>query len=210
MTNIYQIIGLTGEAGSGKTTIAFELADQYKINGYQVEVINFADALKEDLSTMLDIPLHHFYINGPIKESLRPIMQWYGTEFCRNETLGLLLSKDFHNNYWVSRMKEKIEQISNEFYPKNAKVVIIIADVRFNNEADMIAGYDTVCESHVVKVDAYGHKTTEHNGHASENGVSNELIDVYFENNHNKGMQNLQYEVKRLFDIVRPVTKNNE
>lgn len=117
------LIGLAGCAGVGKSTIARML----RVNlGYRR--IAFADPLKEALSIITGLSLNHFY-NIKLKEkqteygkSPRQMMQMGGTEFVRNM---------INPNFWIIRMQKEL----NQFFPNER---IVVDDIRFENEADLI------------------------------------------------------------------------
>lgn len=125
------IIGLTGVAGSGKSTVAAFL---HEFEGFRI--IKFAAALKEGLSQMMrtvgmneaDI---YRAIEGDMKEkpldafgghTPRHAMQTLGTEWGRNQ-----MGQDF----WVNMVRTAIDNT-----PAGSKIVI--DDVRFENEAALI------------------------------------------------------------------------
>lgn len=124
------IIGVTGLAGSGKSTAAeyMELAHGYRR-------ARFAGPLKNALRRMLrdalvDVHMIERMIEGDLKEvphsallgkTPRHAMQTLGTEWGRN-CIG--------DTFWVNLMRYRLEQGRGER--------TVIEDVRFQNEADMI------------------------------------------------------------------------
>jgi hypothetical protein len=127
------IIGLTGYKGSGKSTVAKYIADEY---GFKR--VNFKDGLvqemKEKFPTLLEeiaysVSMLQQYETG-IGESLtvsdmfelkpplmRKLMQEYGTEVRRADNM----------NYWVDEWKESVGTAN-----------IVTDDVRFQNEYDAV------------------------------------------------------------------------
>lgn len=113
------IIGITGLKRSGKDTIAdFMLKELAKLNPAKV---GFADALKKEIATAIGKSREYIEEN---KDNFRLIMQGWGTDFRRK-----LCGED----YWVRKM---IAQIS--MHHDIGTKVIIIPDVRFLNEAQLI------------------------------------------------------------------------
>lgn len=109
------IIGLTGRAGSGKSTVAAHLADR----GYKR--IRFADPLKD---MMRALGLDERHIEGDLKEVPCPLlagktprhaMQTIGTEWGRG-----LIHPDLWVNAWAARA-------ANDN-------LVVAEDVRFPNE----------------------------------------------------------------------------
>lgn len=119
------LIGITGRAGEGKTTIAEHLA---KHRGFTI--LSFATPVKEAVSKLFGIPMH--VLLDPVKKnqmlptwgkSARIIMQTFGTECMRNH---------FGTDFWVNFMVRKIDW--------HASYDIVIDDVRFQEEVDTIVG----------------------------------------------------------------------
>lgn len=120
------VIGLVGEIGAGKT-----FAAKYLVKNYKYTHMDFADLLRKATSVILDIDYHDIIHNRDLKEqqipglregmTVRKFMQILGTEFARD-----LIDKDF----WVKSLENRIL--------KSSSSNIVIGDVRFQNEVDMI------------------------------------------------------------------------
>lgn len=112
------IIGISGKKQSGKDTVAMMIRDI--LHPRKVARIGFADDLKFEVSracgtTIAWVDEH--------KDELRLLLQAWGTDFRRN-----LCDED----YWVKKMLMKIQPILSTVH------TVIIPDVRFKNEADMV------------------------------------------------------------------------
>lgn len=156
-----KIIGLTGKAGVGKDTFA-KMLQEFDTYG----TVSFASPLKEMLATIgfpepSDRKDKESQIEG-FNFTWREAAQKLGTEWARG------LDEDI----WVKIAKRKILA--------NPKLNIIVTDVRFSNEAEMIqklGGY-------VVEIVGRDTTTTGDSAkHASELGVSSSLIDITVNNN---------------------------
>lgn len=112
-------IGITGLKRSGKTTFALFL--QSALLPQTTEVVSFADALKEEVATAAGVTTTYLEEH---KDSFRLILQGWGTDFRRNLC---------HKEYWTSRLLQKAVILKR----KDCKY-LIIPDVRFHNEADVI------------------------------------------------------------------------
>jgi hypothetical protein len=126
------LIGLTGPAGSGKSFCAQYLQEQFRY-----ERVSFAGPLKAMLRAALDyadlIPVYvEAIIGGELKETPnnllggktpRYAMQTLGTEWGRE-----CLSQDF----WIALAESRIRGLLMQGVP------VVVDDVRFDNEADMI------------------------------------------------------------------------
>jgi hypothetical protein len=104
------VIGITGNMGVGKTTLANEIAG--RLNGY---VLPFAAPVKSIAKSM--------GWNGEKDERGRRLLQLIGTE-CGRECIG----EDVWVRRWLASLVEDSESPS----------AVIADDVRFENEADAI------------------------------------------------------------------------
>jgi hypothetical protein len=142
-----RLIGLTGKARSGKDTVAGFLPGQK---------LAFAAPLKRGLQIMLQLNDEH--VNGDLKEvtldwlgkSPRQLLQTLGTDWGRNLV---------HPDLWLLVAKQKIEKYLS------MGLDVVITDVRFDNEADLIRSLGGQVW-HIVRPDAQAV-----NAHASEAGV---------------------------------------
>lgn len=112
-----QIIGLTGKAGAGKTTVAMHLERHY---GFKR--LSFAEPLKRMLIETGLATYEELYVTKTPMS--RKLMQVIGTDIIRNR-----VDKDF----WVKQMAERIIELTRSGYFR-----FVIDDVRFQNEADFI------------------------------------------------------------------------
>lgn len=111
----YKIIGITGNKKHGKTEVAKIV--QKHLQG--TVIINFADAVKEEIAQACGVTVKHIDEN---KDMFRPILQWWGTDFRRSQNV------DYWIGQWLLKLKRK---------PEGTRLVIA-ADVRFLNEAAAI------------------------------------------------------------------------
>lgn len=133
-----KLIGICGHAGAGKDTVG-DYLNKTRDNTYKLA---FADPLKEAASAMFGIPILEFY-DSDYKEvpndfwgvSPRAIAQFFGTEMVR-ENLGRLLP-DVAENFWVTRMIHRLTG-QGEQVEYDEDDVVVITDVRFQNEYDWI------------------------------------------------------------------------
>jgi hypothetical protein len=130
------IIGISGLIGSGKSTVANIL-----INNYNFRRLSFADSLKDVVSTVFCWPRE--LLEGTTEESrkwreeidtwwankldipnLTPrwVLQYWGTDLCRN---------NFHQYIWIASMEKKLINLNNN---NN----YVLPDTRFPNEINLI------------------------------------------------------------------------
>ena len=127
------IIGLSGKTGTGKSTIALNIADMITEQGGRAEILPFALVLKRECARRFGFPLglalsqegkseiifHPELPSGCM--TIRRILQWYGTDICRKQD----------PNHWVKIMSILVDGIKSG-------TTIIIDDIRFPNEADFV------------------------------------------------------------------------
>lgn len=179
------IIGLHGVARSGKDTLykllAEELdidyhvrrdafADRLKISamaalGYdkeQDDLIELANILKEDSISILIVE-HTVDKDIEVVADLsgREYLQYYGTEAHRDV---------FNHDFWLDAVLPKSSA-------RNDCDVLIVTDVRFDNEAQRVRD----CGGVVWRIRR--DEVEKDDGHASESGISSDLIDYTIDNN---------------------------
>lgn len=119
------LIGLTGRAGCGKDTAAEHLEADYGFTA-----MSFAGPLKKTAAALFNLPDIYFHSRElkekPLEDwdglSPRHILQLLGTEAVRDT---------FGENFWVKRWL-------NEYSGVPVYSNVVVTDVRFNNEAQVI------------------------------------------------------------------------
>jgi hypothetical protein len=162
------LIGLTGAAGCGKTTVAKML---------NIPMYNFAQPMKESCRIIFGWNDEH--LHGDLKEIIDPnfgvsprqALQTMGTDWGRN-----MITKDL----WLKRAQIEI----------NKHAELVIGDVRMNNEAELIKQNGGIIV-HIVR----GFKQ-EVRAHVSEEGVADRLIDITLGND--GSLEHLRAAVKEL------------
>lgn len=165
------IYGITGRAGSGKSTFAKFLASQVR-DSY---IVPFAKPVKDFASAM--------GWNGEKDEKGRRLLQLIGTE-CGRECIG--------EDVWVDHWLREVERIPIQGLP----ALIIVDDLRFDNEAACIKALGGT----IIKITG---RNVKRMAHASEQGISNDLIDYRVMNTGN--IKKLQQEAAGYGNIIRSV-----
>lgn len=163
------IIGFTGKKRSGKDTAA----SVFIAEGFRQ--VSFADPMKLMMKTLLQyrgMPenLIDRHLHDDLKESYtgylsgntpRHALQTLGTEWGRN-----LLHPDF----WIETFRDHV---------KDSGENIVIADVRFDNEAAAIIDMG----GEVIEINRPSLSSLAEDTHPSEGGVSEDLITMTLLNN---------------------------
>ena len=158
----YRIIGIAGQARSGKDTAADIIIDAMP----HYNKISFADPLKKMLSVGLRLTESQLY--GSKKEIIdvrygktpRTLMQLLGTEFGRN-----MICQDI----WVNAVKDHIS------CKDNIDNCYIIPDLRYESEASMVRNMGGIV-LHIKGND------TIKSDHSSESGIYVDSSDVVIMN----------------------------
>jgi hypothetical protein len=175
--NIYingnvNIIGITGRKFNGKDTLGLYLIEKYSYNR-----LGFADSLKEACKCIFTFTDEQLYGNEKeIEDSYwkvtpRKIFQYIGTELFRNQLH--VIMPDVKENIWVEVVKKQIlDKIK-----QNSNTKIVITDVRFQNEVDMIHELGGI----IIKVNR---KSVNNNidTHSSELEIDKLNIDIVLDN----------------------------
>jgi hypothetical protein len=157
-----RLIGITGRAGAGKNLAASMVTD--------ATIIGLADPIYEMLAVMLDCEVSDLRDRDRkelaidwLQRSPRQLLQTLGTEWGRKQVC---------EDVWIKIACRRIDGLVS-----NGDTVIVVADVRFDNEASMIrARGGEVWE--ITRDDA-----GERLEHSSEDGISRQLVDRAIPNN---------------------------
>lgn len=133
--NDIKLIGCGGLARSGKDTFV-AIAHQILLgNGYFPTRIAFADALKIEIMHMLNANEFGASVtttDSAEKSLIRPLLVWWGCQRRRESEGG---------RYWIDILEKSIKYNIKYYNMKNItpdKLVFLISDVRFPNEAAWI------------------------------------------------------------------------
>ena len=184
-----KLIGISGHAGAGKDTAASYLR---LIQG--AIVFHFAGPLKKACAYAFKVPEHNF--NAPeLKNEIIPywnmsprmIAQFVGTEMFREK-----LGQDF----WVRRMEYEIQELVDW-----QKTLIVIPDVRFQNEADWVFSKN----GHIIHIQRDGADgNVGITNHSSEAGFTvSPTYERRFHVVHNNGsLENLYSQLLPIYRLV--------
>ncbi len=147
------LIGLSGKSGSGKSTVAEYLREQHQYHQFAL-----ATALKDVVGTAFAMTEDH--LHGPLKEEVDPrwgvspryLLQWLGTEILRRRWPDI----------WIRHLRQDIM----DFLSTNGQKNIVVADVRFRDEAEALKAMGAV----LWRLERPGHAGARNGieGHVSE------------------------------------------
>ena len=176
-----RLIGLIGKAGSGKDTLADEIAPL----GW--EKVAFADSLKHMCMDYLGLSYEDAYtqegkmrMNPEWGVTNRTILQKVGTDAMRN---------GFDKDVWVKILQMRIRKMLDE----GRKAVI--TDCRFDNEARMVEGMGGLIVE-VVRDSQSQNLSAEEQKHASEQPVNRGFVAFTVDNNGQKSMLKRSFEAQ--------------
>lgn len=185
--NDVQLIGVTGKKFNGKDTIG-----NYLISNHQYVRLSFADPLKEALKCIFGFTDEQLY--GNLKEvvdeywgvSPRDVMKYIGTDVFRNKMEQLI--PDIKNDIWIRVVERQILQLRKT----DPNVKIVITDVRFPNEINLIKKYN----GQIIKVNRQSvNNKIDH--HESEKYIDSLYCDIMIQND--GSIDDVHQKIKELF-----------
>lgn len=120
-----KIIGLAGQAGAGKDYVFNYVKDHHLgiANPMIVLRVAYADGVREEIEDTLQVDSEVLWTK-PYPESVRRLLQWWGTEYRRAQD----------PDYWVKKGMAEAKRLADGEHVH----LVIITDVRFANEAKII------------------------------------------------------------------------
>ncbi len=126
IVNMSNLVGITGYKRHGKDTVG-----DYLVNFHGYRKLAFADSLKKALSAIFKF--NHNQLYGDLKETVDPF--WNITPREAMQTIGTDLMRNlFRDDVWVKGLEREIMEI----WKVDPSAKIIIPDVRFPNELEMV------------------------------------------------------------------------
>jgi hypothetical protein len=163
------LIGLTGKAKSGKSTLANELTSRHPV----VE-LTFAQPLKDMGKVMgfkVDTQEDKQEVHPFWKISSRQFLQLWGTEIGRNVVPEIIPQMP---SIWLQHMDMRLDKYYDEY--NQLLVPIVISDVRFSDEAELIREYGGI----IIHISRGNQDNTM--THSSEKGIHHSLIHYHITN----------------------------
>jgi ABC-type oligopeptide transport system ATPase subunit len=170
--NKQNLIGLVGKAQSGKSTVA-----NYLVEKYNFKKVAFADPLKEMLLRAGMCSREELYDKKT--DQSRWLMQKIGTDIFR---------KQVDWNFWTKIMKKRLCYFRN--------FDIVIDDIRFHNEADLIRELNGI----VIKIEREDHMA---DSKADLHDSEKLLESIYADQNISAKSGDIESLLRQIEDIVQ-------
>lgn len=174
-----KIIGLTGRKRAGKDSAA-QIINQ--ITNYESFNLSFAGPLKKAVSEVFGIQ-----ITDQNKEIALPL--WNATPRQLLQNVGDQL-KTLYQDIFIRSMESRIHNINQ--FPSPKDNLIIITDVRFNNEAEYVLSKGGV----IIEINADQRLGKRNDNHCSEDGIDQKYVDYVIYNNDDT--KEFKQEIERL------------
>ena len=177
-----KIIGISGKMGSGKNYLAEKILYPYFKQKYNILIIGFGDLMKNELYAR-DLTLMYDDLYDKKTFETRNKLQQYGTENGRDK---------YHKDIWVRGLDIQVETFSKRCGENS---LIIVCDVRFENEYDYIIKKG----GHVIRINAPNRTLNRYlkevnndlekleiiKNHRSETELDNYIFNIILENDFN-------------------------
>lgn len=190
------IIGITGEIGSGKTTVSNYICETHGFDDY-----TFATPLK---SIAKCIGFTHKELYGTQNEKLQPneywgisgrlFMQKFGTDICRNTLPGVIpeMKLDEGDSLWIKLYKiNRAKKLK-----RNKKSKMIVSDVRFVDESTAIQNDG----GFIIRIVRKAESKTDINEHTSETEMKSIMPDFTIVNDGT--LEDLFKKVESAIDVL--------
>lgn len=178
-----KLIGLVGKLQSGKSTAAEMIMDKYCTDNPAVK-LSFANFLKEMIHDAGLCTEEELW--GTKTDFSRLMLQKIGTEIIR---------KQIDPDFWVKKMREEIDTFQKN-NPDN--LVIVIDDVRFQNEANLIKEYNGTL---IRIVRSSLEQNREENKHLSETEQDEIKVDYFTFND--ASLKDLRSEIFKIVEEIK-------
>lgn len=181
LQNRNMLIGLVGNKGVGKDTVA-----NYVVSKYHFTKVAFATPLKQTCQAIYD--LDECYFNDPkLKEELVP--HWGLTPRVMMQRIGTdIIRANLGDDFWLKHMTRKLSTITT---PN-----VIITDVRFGNEADLVTSLGGV----LIRIQSLDSDTSD--SHVSEQ-LQSIITDFSLLSDHSPGgLQKLYSDIDVLLEMI--------
>lgn len=166
---MFKIIAFTGKQGSGKTEAAKHAKEtlEREFPNSEVHIVKFAGPIYDCMYSICNRLRVKFD-----KAVMRPVMQSLGTQM--RSTYGV--------NFWADQVEHELKK--RKAFSLRKDVFILIDDLRYDNEADMLAQLNSEIVEIIASREARASRITlVEETHSSELGVSDKYVTRLIDNN---------------------------
>ena len=119
-----KIIGIAGNARSGKDTVGTLIKNIYEEQWHKVALVSFAAVLRDEINDFCleKLGISSYTTDDKEKKIIRPLLVCWGTE----------IRRAIDENYWIKALDQNMN---------DAETLYIITDLRFVNEYDFIKSH---------------------------------------------------------------------
>lgn len=187
-----KIIGLSGHAKSGKSTVAKYISSYLHTKNIKTKELAFATPLKEICKILYNLSDDDLNIQSKKEQiipylgvSPRTILQKFGTEIGR-DILPLVIKTNIKESIWIWNLNQQILMDQNINY--------IVSDVRFQDEQNLIKKYNGIS----IKI---VRDNNVNMNHPSESEQDNMKFDYIILNN--DSLEELYYKIRIILDNLK-------
>jgi len=188
------LVGIHGLKGSGKTTIAKYLQEKYHF----IEK-PFADPLKEICKVLFLLDDDQLY--GTLEQKEQPDPRWFG---CSPRKMFQYVGTELFRNQLDQIMPGLGEDVFIHHFklqfPKYQKLNVIISDVRFQNEINMIHELGGI----VIKIQTENVLVHTHSSEKDQYNTRNCDYVVYNNSTKDELFQHIDFILQKEFNIAAP------
>ena len=176
------LIGICGEIGSGKTTLATRLKTHKRYKEYSI-----AGPLK---NIALNLGFKFEQVHGSQSQKLEPNKYWnisareflqkFGTDLCRDILPNVIPNMNMgkYNSLWVRLMEIEWDKLYPHFGSDSGYTGMVVSDVRFPDEAQSIQERGGI----IIKIIRPIDKSGDEYKHSSETSINFIKPDKYIIN----------------------------
>lgn len=184
-----KLIGILGKKRSGKDS-----SGNYMIAKYNYTRYAFADPIKDIIKIMFDFNTKQLNEDKEIIDerwniSPREILQKFGTDICRNDLKEYIPNIKLDNEtLWI--------KLFRFFYEKNKDKDIVVTDVRFLDEINIIKSLG----GKIIKINRNNVLYDSHSSECNIDNYSKDLIDYHIDNNYT--YDDLYSQIDTLLNLI--------
>lgn len=210
-----KIVSILGKKGNGKDYVSSLLIDKLKTRySTKIQVLAFADKLKEVLSIITGVPLDLFYVQS-FKESYMINMKTFDVEEIDNRCQHISKDQQISENvdFWIS-IRELLQYFGTDVmqntFGKNVWINSVIKNLnesKFNIITDVrfLTEYNALKDKGAFTIRVENEYVENTDTHASETEADQITADFVIKNNWMHGTDNsndLNIQLNELLDIL--------